>query len=144
MYGGMLGKPGKVNFPMFIWESSNVGLLNALQCWSKVSHILCYDFSVTPLRYKHGGLWKYQFLSPQGRLEKIPFKWAKLLTSTVFEPIVYENNNHFEIELFLWLVGSLNQFSFFSKGLVQVLICHDICPDQHLFTICCIQIQELL
>ncbi len=51
MYAGILGNSGKVNFPMFIKESSNVGLLNVL-----------------------------------------------------FRPNVYENHNHFEIDVFLWSV----------------------------------------
>ncbi len=53
-----------------------------LQCWSNVSHILCYDFPVTPpppggglllnmMQYKLSTTSKV-YLSPPGRLEKNP------------------------------------------------------------------------
>ncbi len=45
--------------------SRNCVLIIYVQCWSKVSHIKCYEFPVTPLR--GGGLTLN--LSPPGRLE---------------------------------------------------------------------------
>ena len=71
-----------------------------LQGWSRVSHILCYEFFVTPppwgrkANFEYGGLWKEQFQSSpiSSRKARKKILCAKLLTSTVLQWCILESS----------------------------------------------------